>query len=235
MDNTLHIAPQTSLESVRRSTERLVDKVCRFLGDPSDPDIRQLVMDGMDYAVDTLNLAGVTLFRLQEETYDALTDGQTELELPADWDRPWGPPRLYKTDAEQTHVGDLVWMTWSDFSARKNQLLDAISGTPTIMSYKSKVDGYLQLWGPIDTTKYSKIIVPYTAEIQRLSEVDTPLLTSRLEEVLRAGATSYIMQKRHMTNPGIWQPFEQIFQRKIPMAYEGLPQSVVANLFRPDI
>ena len=64
MDKIIHVSPESNLGAVRSRAERLVDKVCRWAGDPTDPEIRQLVMDGMDFAVDRMNLAGLTLFRL---------------------------------------------------------------------------------------------------------------------------------------------------------------------------
>ena len=200
--------PPTTLPSAAQAVDRMIGEVAALVGGDDDLDIRTKALAFLDRAVDRLNMKGIWLVQRTENAYSALTNGQQTLAFPSDWGFP--DDRSFAYNADNQLIKVIEWRAWEHFRGFISDTDSTHYSVPDYLSIKSDLsESLIYVWPFIDTSKVSKIIVPYFKRIQTLSEATSFSATNEIREALISYAEYLIMRYRYKDKPAIWLPFER--------------------------
>lgn len=230
-NNITHLPPLDTLIGVRQPIDAMVGEVAGLVGGDDSPSAQAKALAFLDRAADTMNAAGVYLFRLKEEPYTP-SSGATTINLPTDWGWPTDPFTLY--DSASRVKGMVEWVPWEYFRAAAQDT--SRNGVPSIASVKSEHDDTASIHPPVDTAQVSTMKVCYYARVQRPSEVEEIYLTPETREALIAGGEFYMMRYRYKHQANVWMPFERLFLHAIDRAKGAAArrQGTYHNFAAPD-
>ena len=201
----LPLPPQTILDRNVLSVDKLIDQLGGLFGQPEDPEIRQICRDCLDEAATRMNAAGIWLFNKKEWSAVGLTQGQTIIELPADWGWALDRPQVYDADGKLS--AQIEWVGWENFRERAK---DAV-GKPEFASILSELDRVVHVYPAIDVAKVGSVSFSYVTRLGTPSASNDLLMTEEAREALLTGARYFLMQYRYKDKPAVVQPYQQDF------------------------
>lgn len=200
-------------------TELIIAEVAGLLGFENDPEMRTKAIRALDRAAARMNSLGVYLFRLKEAAFTTFNSGESTLTLPTDWG--WAETDGFVYDEDGNLKSRLTWLAWSEFLLRKPNATTSSTdrnGIPQIISFVSEADGLAYYYPYIDSARVSRIVLPYLARVQRISEIadDSELsLSDEMREALIAGGQAFLMQSRYKDKPAIYSPYFAQFESSV--------------------
>jgi hypothetical protein len=191
----------------------MIGEVAAMIGGDANLRDRAQAEMALDRAADTMNAAGVYMFKRADVTFDSFTLGQTTLAAPSDWGWPDAGVRVYNANSEL--LGVMEWLDWNVF---QRQVTSAQNGRPQWISMASELDSNFSIFPYIDTSDVDSIVIPYISRVSRPSAVVEMIITPEAREALIRGGEAFVLRRRYASKPAVWLPFWHHFQEAITQA-----------------
>lgn len=220
-ESLAHLAPESVVLTAIQPIDRLIGEVAAYLGGEDDPIARMKALSFLDRAADRMNAFGVFLFEQREEVYDSISSGDTTIAIPSNFGWPVDPVVARKTGGKVTRI--MHWTGYHHF--RQSIAGDTTSTTarsvPQFITYKSEYDTNFEFWPPANMDDFDEIALSYLSPIDRPSEVSNQAavrLLAPVRESMLTGGIALMMQFRYQTQPALYKPHMDDFERWLTRA-----------------